>query len=135
MTPTAYGALSYRRVATETATPGQRVAMLYDGAIRFLERALAGFQADDPLDRNLTIHNNIVRARDILHELNACLNLEAGGELAAALRRVYLYSDWRLEESNRRKDPAGIREIAERLTLLREAWNEMLRREETSRAA
>jgi flagellar protein FliS len=135
MTPTAFGAQSYRRVATETASPGQRVAMLYDGAIRFLERALGGFQAEDPRERNQTIHNNIVRAQAILHELNACLNCEAGGELAAALRRVYLYSDWRLDESNRRKDPAGIREIADRLTVLRDAWNEMLRRLETPAAA
>ena len=30
---------SYRQVATSTATPGQLVLMLYDGAIRFLEQA------------------------------------------------------------------------------------------------
>ena len=34
---------SYRKVATQTASPAHLVLMLYDGAIGFLERALAGF--------------------------------------------------------------------------------------------
>jgi flagellar protein FliS len=126
----ANGAQSYRRIATETASPGQRVAMLYDGAIRFLERALVGFENDDPLDRNQTIHNNVQRAQAIIHELNACLNMEAGGDLADSLRRLYVYFDWRLDESNRQKIPHGIRETITRLTVLRDAWNEMLRQQE-----
>jgi flagellar protein FliS len=128
-------AQSYRRVATQTASPGQQVAMLYEGAIRFLERALLGFQHEDPLDFNQTIHNNILRAQAIIHELNACLNMEAGGELAAALRRLYCYFDWRLDESNRLKRPHGIQDVIERLTVLRDAWAEMLRRREENAIA
>ena len=39
---------SYRKVATQTASPAHLVLMLYDGAIGFLERALAGFDGADP---------------------------------------------------------------------------------------
>ena len=121
---------SYRRIATETASPAQRVAMLYDGAIKFLERALLGFRAEDPLEFNLTIHNNIQRAQAIIRELNVALDLEAGGELAATLRRLYLYFDWRLDQSNRSKTADGIQEIITRLTVLRDAWETMLHQHE-----
>ena len=123
-------AQSYCRVAAATASPGQQVAMLYDGVIKFLERAHLGFQSDDPLEFNQTVHNNITRAQAIIHELNACLNMEAGGELAAALRRLYLYFDWRLDESNRLKHPHGIQEVIQRLTVLRDAWTQMLQNHE-----
>jgi len=117
---------SYRRVATETANPGQLVTVLYDGAIKFLERALLSFQSTDPLEFNQGIHNNVTRAKAIIHELNICLNMEDGGELAVTLRRLYLYFEVRLDESNRYKRPQGIQEVIERLTVLRDAWVQML---------
>ncbi|MGD1019097.1 MAG: flagellar export chaperone FliS [Verrucomicrobiia bacterium] len=123
---------SYRRVATETASPGQLVAMLYDGGIKFLERALLSFQSADPLEFNQGIHNNVKRAKAIIHELNICLNMEEGGELAVTLRRLYLYFEMRLDESNRYKRPEGIQEVIERLTVLRDAWVEMLHTHETA---
>jgi flagellar secretion chaperone FliS len=130
MNPSMNVAQSYRRIATETASPAQQVAMLYDGAIKFLERALLGFQNEDPLEFNQTIHNNIQRAQAIISELNTALNLEAGGELAAALRRLYLYLDWRLEQSNRSKTSTGIQEVIGRLAVLRDAWENMLHQRE-----
>ena len=95
---------SYRRVATQTATPGQLILQLYDGAVRFLEAALAGFAHDDPVEFNATINSNVQRAQEIIRELSISLNVEAGGEFAWTLRRLYDYFDRRLMESNMRKD-------------------------------
>lgn len=117
---------SYRQVATRTASPGQLVLMLYEGAIRFLERAQAGFQLEDPVEFNTTINDNILRAQDILRELDFSLNVEQGGELATQLRRLYDYFDRILLEANLRKDPAGITEVIQRITVLRDAWATML---------
>jgi flagellar protein FliS len=117
---------SYRQVATRTAPPGQLVLMLYDGAIRFLEQAKAGFALDDPATANMTVHNNVQRALDIIRELNLSLNLEQGGEFAATLRRLYDYFDRRLWESNTRKHPDGVREVIRHLEVLRGAWAAML---------
>ena len=119
---------SYRQIATQTATPGQLVLMLYDGAIASLERAMTGFQQDDPLELNRTINNNILRAQAILGELNASLNMEVGGEFAATMRRLYNYFDSRLHDSNMAKNPEGIQEVLHRLGVLREAWAEMLQK-------
>ncbi len=118
---------SYRQVAARTAPPGQLVLMLFAGAIRFLEQAKIGFAHEDPLEFNLTISNNVIRAQDIINELNLSLNLREGGAFAANQRRLYNYLDWRLQESNQHKTQAGIDEVISRLTVLRDAWAEMLR--------
>ena len=117
---------SYRQVATRTASPGQLVLMLYEGAIRSLERAQTGFAMDDPVEVNTTINNNVIRAQEIVRELNYSLNLTQGGELAIQLRRLYDYFDQRLQESNLRKEPGGIAEVINRLSVLRDAWATML---------
>lgn len=123
---------SYRRMAAQTATPGQLVLMLFDGAINFLERAAKGFELEDPLEFNTTINNNILKAQAIINELNASLDMEAGGELAANLRRLYEYMDYRLTESNRTKTPEELQEVIQRLGVIRDAWAEMIRRQNQS---
>jgi flagellar protein FliS len=117
---------SYMQVATKTASPGQLVLMLYDGAIRYLEGALRGFALDDPADCNSTINDNIQRAQAILDELSAALNMGAGGEFAEKLRGLYNYMDRRLFESNLRKESEGIEDVIGRLSTLRDAWRDML---------
>ena len=118
--------LSYRQVATKTATPGQLVLMLFDGALRFLDKALVGFDLDDPLDSNLAINNNILKAQEILRELNMSLNMEKGGELANTMRRLYNYYDLQLSQSNLQKDPSGVELVIRLLSVIRGAWAEML---------
>lgn len=117
---------SYRSVATQTASPGQLVLMLFDGAIRFLECALTGFAQEDVAESYQTINNNVLRAQAIIHELNISLNMEQGGDFAQTLRRLYDYFDRRLQESNLKKVPVGIEEVIGRLTTLRDAWAQML---------
>jgi flagellar protein FliS len=117
---------SYRQIATQTAPPGQLILMLFDGALHAMDRALAGFEQTEPGPRNQTIHNNLRRAVDIIRELNNSLNLEAGGELARTLRRLYHYFDSRLTESNLQKRREGIDEVIGHLTGIRDAWATML---------
>jgi flagellar secretion chaperone FliS len=123
---------SYRQIAMQTAAPGQIVLMLFDGAIRALDRAEQGFQIEDPANANETIHNNVQRAQDIVHELNMALDLQQGGELAATLRSLYEYMDRRLLESNLRKTPEGLVEVRKHLGSLREAWSQMLQKKSSA---
>ncbi|HEY3862383.1 MAG TPA: flagellar export chaperone FliS [Verrucomicrobiae bacterium] len=125
---------SYRKVATQTATAGQLVLMLYDGALRFLEKAITGFEYTDPQMFNQTINNNIVRAQAIIHEMNASLNMQGGGEVASNFRRLYNYFYRRLTEANRAKQKEPVEEIIGRLRVLRDSWAEMLRNGGESRA-
>ncbi len=118
---------SYRQVAAQTASPGQLVLMLFDGAIRYLELARQGFALDDPLELNQTVHNNIQKTINIINELNYSLNMGEGGEFAANMRRLYVYMEHTLYESNRSKKQPGVDDVLKRLGVLRDAWDEMLR--------
>jgi flagellar protein FliS len=100
--------------------------MLFEGAIRSLDRAESGFEMEDPADANQAIHNNIHRAQEILHELNMALDLTNGGDLAQTLRSLYEYMDRRLIESNLQKSIEGIAECKRHLGGLRDAWSQML---------
>lgn len=100
--------------------------MLYEGTVKFLERALAGFVIDDPAECNEAINNNIIRAQEIIFELNVTLNMNEGGDLAKALRSLYEYMDRRLMEANLKKDKAIVEEVLKRVTVLRDAWAQML---------
>ena len=117
---------SYRKVTTQTAPPEHLVLMLYDGAISFLERGLLGFNYSDPLGFNLTINNNVLRAQAIIHEMNARLDMEKGGEVAANFRRLYNYLHRRLQEANAKKKKLLVEEVIGHLRVLRDAWSEML---------
>ena len=117
---------SYKTISLETAPPGQLVLMLFDGAIKFLERAKLGFGIEDPVEMNETVHNNITRAQDIINELNSTLNMDQGGEVAVVLRDLYVYLDNRLFESNIRKESQGVQEVIDRLGTVQAGWSEML---------
>ena len=123
---------SYHQTATLTAPPGQVILMLYDGALRFLDRALTGFGYTDPGELNMAVNNNLQRARDIIRELNCALDMERGGELAMTLHRLYDYFDARLHSSNIKKQRNGVEEVVRHLTVLRDAWSTMLRGESAS---
>jgi flagellar secretion chaperone FliS len=125
---------SYRQITTLTAPPGQIVLMLYEGALRSLERSLAGFTYNDPAEANMTIHNNLQRAQEIIHELNRALNLDQGGEFASTMCRLYNYFDRRIQESNVRKEPSGVKEVILHLTVLRDAWAKMLQNQSAPEA-
>lgn len=117
---------SYRQVATTTASPAQLVLLLYNGILRFLEQARLGFGMDDPKEFNETINNNIQRAQAIINEMNQSLNMAEGGEFAEKMRGLYDYFDRRLQESNIAKAEAGIVEVIKHVTVLRDAWSEMM---------
>lgn len=119
---------SYRQVATQTASPGQLVLLLYNGIIRFLEQARLGFGLDDPKEFNETINNNLQRALAIINEMNQSLNMAEGGEFAVRMRALYDYFDRRLHESNMNKTETGILEVLKHVTVLRDAWAEMLQK-------
>ena len=60
---------SYRQVATQTASPGQLVLLLYNGIIRFLEQARLGFAHDDPKNFHEAINNDLNTAQALASTL------------------------------------------------------------------
>ncbi len=126
------GARAYQTQSILTASPGQLVLLMYDGALRFMAQARAGFALPEENPRRIeTIHTALLRAQAILSELRANLDMEAGGDIAANLDRLYDYHLRRLFECNLRKDEALLIEVETLVRTLRDAWAEMLRSNET----
>ncbi len=125
----------YRTASVETASPAKIVLMLFDGAIGFLHRALIGFEQESLIARNETINNNLVKSQRILNELRASLNLDAGGELAQTLHRLYDYMDEQLRQANFKKDRAPILLTQELLGELRSGWAGMMQGQSVALAA
>jgi flagellar protein FliS len=113
----------YQESTLETASQGKLLLMLYDGAIRFLTQASAAMEAKNWQDS----HNFILKAEDVITELMACLRMEAGGEIAFNLYRLYEYMNWRLIQANIKRDQSMVLEVQSRLRELREAWVEAIK--------
>ena len=132
MVATGY-ARTYRANAILTASPGQLVLMLYDGALKALALAREGFAipADDPKRISL-INEQLLKAQAILQELQGGLNMEAGGEFARTMHRLYDYHNRRLLEANLRKQVEPVIEVERLVRELRDAWAQMLSQQDTS---
>jgi len=120
---------AYRANAVLTASPGQLVLMLYDGALRSLglAREACARREEDPRSIE-TINKQLLKAQNILAELSDTLNPKAGdGQFAREMGRLYDYFIRRLMEANLRKDATPIIEVERLLGEVRAAWAEMLR--------
>ncbi|MEJ2225731.1 MAG: flagellar export chaperone FliS [Syntrophobacterales bacterium] len=107
-----------------TADRLQLVIMLYDGAISFLGQAKDKMAARDAAGKGLLIG----RALDIIAELNASLNFQAGRELATNLFHLYNFMTSHLTKANLNWDLAALEEVLVMLTQLRQAWVEVSHR-------
>ena len=121
---------SYKSISVETASPGKIVLMLFDGAIKFMDMALAGFDIEDTRRKNETIHNNIQKTQNIVSELQSSLDKKAAEKFSQTMYDLYTYMNKLLQEANAKKEKKPIQEVSKLLKELREAWAEMLTKAE-----
>lgn len=125
MVATGY-ARTYRANSVLTASPGQLVLMLYDGALKAMALAKEAFASPDTTRRIENINSQLLKAQAILTELQNGLNLDAGGEFARTMHRLYDYHNRRLLEANVRKQIEPVIEVERLVRELRDAWAQML---------
>jgi flagellar protein FliS len=127
-------ARAYQTQSVLTASPGQLILMLYDGALRFLGHARDALQSPEDTPRRIEIVNtHLLKAQNIIAELQACLNHDAGGDYSANLDRLYDYYLRRLLEANLKKKVEPVIEVESLVRQLRDGWAEMLRSHESTR--
>ncbi len=108
----------YRDNAVTTQSKGRLIVLLYDGAIKFMKLAIKELEAGNHQAKGEYIN----KARDIITELNAVLDMESGGEIAANLRRLYCFMNNRLAEANIQRDPKMIQEVIKLMEELNQSW-------------
>ena len=111
------GIRTYQEHAVATQTRGRLVVLLYDGAIKF-EQAKGELAAGHFAEKGTFIN----KALAIINELDACLDMEKGGEIASNLRRLYQFMIRHLSEANTRRDPQRIQDVIDCLKDLNEGW-------------
>jgi flagellar protein FliS len=108
----------YQTVAIQTASTGELVLLLYDGAIRFLAEATFAIE-QRRLDAAST---SLFKAQEVVLELYAGLDYEQGGDLASNLSRLYIYMYETLLKANLKKDLEQIESVGKLLHELRAVW-------------
>ena len=115
------GITAYKENTITTQSRGHLIVMLYEGAVKFLNQAIEQIDAAD--GGNIAERAEyITKAANIINELNAILDVEAGGNIATDLRRLYQFMIRHLLQANISNDTRMIREVIDLLEDLNEGW-------------
>ncbi len=118
----AQAAATYQRNAVLTASPEKLVKLLYDGAIKHLEKSRIGL-ADNKTARSQEVGQSLSRAMGILGELRASLDHAAGGQVARDLDRLYEFGLDQLSQSNLTRTESGVCNTLQVMRTLKEGWD------------
>lgn len=119
---------AYARNKILTATPAELTLMLYEGAIKFCNIAIAGVEEND-IEK---AHNNIQKVENIISEFLATLDHEY--EVSKDFENVYNYLMDRLVEANVKKDKDILEEVLGHLRTMRDTWKEVMEQDKLAKA-
>jgi len=117
-------AQEYKKTRILTASKGELIKMLYDGAINFLYSAIDAINEKRYDKANVLL----IRVQRILTELMLGLDRKVG-KLAENLFSLYDYMHYSLVNANINKDTNKIHEVIEMFKTLSEAWGQALEKE------
>ncbi len=117
--PNAYA--QYNNSKILTASPAELTLMLYEGAIKFCNIAMAAVEQKDVEKA----HTNIVKAQKIVDYFRQTLDMKY--EVSQDFERVYVYLEQRLVEANLKKDKEILEEVTTHLRSMRDTWKEVIR--------
>lgn len=126
MAPNPYA--KYQNSKILTASPAELTLMLYDGAIKFGNIAIAAMQEKDIQKAHL----NIVKVERIINEFRSSLDRKY--PVAQDFDNIYTYLLQRLFQANVKKDPEIMEEVIGHLRTLRETWVEVMKKGKTGEA-
>ncbi len=109
----------YKETEINNANQGKLIIMLYDGAIKHLNKALDCI----PKKEIEQAHNSIIKVKDIITELTTSLDMDTG-DISQRLFSIYMYINRRLSEANIKKDIEPLLEVKKYLIQLKNAWEE-----------
>jgi flagellar protein FliS len=112
------GIKTYQDTAVTTQSRGRLIVLLYEGAIKFMKLAVKEMEANNYEAKGRYIN----KAQDIINELNAVLDMDAGGAIASNLRKLYVFMNRRLCEGNIKRDPQIIREVIALMEEMNQSW-------------
>ncbi|MEA0554077.1 flagellar export chaperone FliS [Lysinibacillus irui] len=112
---------AYKQNSVTTASPGELTLMLYNGCLKFLNKAKLAIHEKSIQERNM----NLQKAQAIIAELMSTLNMDI--EISKQMLPLYEYMNHRLVEANIQNDVAIIEEVEGLVTEFRDTWKEVIR--------
>ncbi|MFH1081600.1 MAG: flagellar export chaperone FliS [Pseudomonadota bacterium] len=112
---------SYQQVNFITANPAKLILMCYEGAICSLKLARESYAAKEYEVKGKALQKTL----DIIHELNASLDMQKGGKIAVNLRSLYAYMTQALVEADLKKNLSVFDDVIRMLMELESAWQEI----------
>lgn len=108
---------AYRANAVMTASSGQLIVMLYDGARRFLSQAAAAM-----VEHQLpAAHYKLTGAENIVRHLRGTLDMDQG-QISERLEAIYLFWEEQMRRARLEQDPHKLEQVNEMLGSLRQSW-------------
>ncbi len=111
----------YKTNSINTATPEELTLMLYNGALKFCNQAMAALEDKDYIKANQLIQ----RVQDIIREFQITLKPEY--EISQQLDALYDYIYRRLVSANIRKDISMLTEATDLIRNMRDTWKEAMK--------
>ena len=118
-------AKNYRSAQINTAGPGQRVVLMYEGLVKELKKGKQGIvKSKTEISAMEVAHNALSLSSQIILELRLALDMDKGGEIATNLRDLYDFWVAQISEANTQKDAQLLNPIISMAEELRDTWKE-----------
>jgi flagellar protein FliS len=111
----------YQGTKVNTASPAELTLMLYEGAIKFCNIALLGFELND----YEKVNNNIIKVQNIITEFRATLDFKY--ETAKDFDLIYEYINNLLIQANIKKDKESLDKALVQIREMRDLWKEIMK--------
>lgn len=108
----------YQKTAVTTASKEQILLMLYEAAIKHLNKAAECTKAGDVAGKGVAVG----KAHDIVNELSNSLDMKVGGEVAANLERLYSFVVDQIIQGNLNNEYQKFEQARKILETLYEGW-------------
>ncbi len=115
---------AYKKASVKTASPAELVVLLYEGAVKKLASASSRFTADGkiPVAQIESFSADILRAQEIITELQVSLDMEKGGQIAQNLMSLYVYFNDQLRSANISRSKEKIDFVHNMMSELSATW-------------
>ena len=121
---------SYKETRIKTASQGQLIIMLYDEAVKQLNRALELLELNNSSKKEPgrieQISKAVMKTEEIITELMVSLDFEQGGEIAKNLFALYAWFNRELLEANIAHDTKRLTTVRDMISDLRDTWNKII---------
>lgn len=119
---------AYRTTSVKTASQGKLIIMLYDECVRQLTSALEKIGEDNKIQpQNIEKFNaNVLKAQEVITELEVSLDMDAGGDIAKNLLNLYMFFNQELLDANVSSKREKIVFVKDMMIQLRETWAEII---------